>query len=122
MCKIIVVIFIFTSALVFSQDNIVDKNYTNINSISISVDSVKELETISWQDIKAAFVDNDPESMISLEIKVKSEEKTADKSKYTYDFSYKSEGKSKEIDRLIAQMKKGLNFINRATKNTQNEN
>ncbi|WP_339659734.1 hypothetical protein [uncultured Polaribacter sp.] len=122
MCKIIVVIFIFTSALVFSQDNIVDKNYTNTNSISIRVDSVKELETISWQDIKAAFVDNDPESMISLEIKVKSEEKTADKSKYIYDFSYKSEGKSKEIDRLIAQMKKGLNFINKATKNTQNEN
>lgn len=122
MFKIIVVIFIFTSVLAFSQDKMVRKNETNTNSVSISVDSVKELETISWQDIKEAFVDNDPESLILLEIKVRSEEKLDDRSKYTYNFSYKTEGKSKEIDRLITQMKKGLNFINRATKNTQNEN
>lgn len=122
MCKIIVAIFIFTSALVFSQEKEVSKNYVNTNSISISVDTVKELETISWQDIKEMFAENDPESIISIEIKVKSEEKPDTKSKYTYNFSYKSEGKSKEIDSLITQMKKGLNFINRATKNVQNEN
>lgn len=122
MCKIIVAIFIFTSALVFSQEKEVSKNYVNTNSISISVDTVKELETISWQDIKEMFAENDPESIISIEIKVKSEEKPDAKSTYKYDFSYKSEGKSKEIDNLIAQMKKGLNFINRATKNVQNEN
>lgn len=122
MCKIIVAIFIFTSSLVFSQEKNVSKNYVNTNSISISVDSVKEFETISWQDIKATFAENDPESIISLEIKVKCEEKPDSKSKYTYNFSYKSEGKSKEIDSLIAQMKKGLNFIHKVTKNEQNEN
>ncbi|MCI2228911.1 hypothetical protein MC378_07005 [Polaribacter sp. MSW13] len=115
MNKIILIICIFTSAFVFSQKKHV--SYINTNSLSISVTSSKELETINWQDIKEVFKDNDPESDVSLEIKVKLEEKSTNKLSYKYDYSFKSNSKAKDIDSLIVRMKKGVNYINRVTKN-----
>lgn len=47
----------------------------NINSLSFTLNTAKELATINWQDIKDSFKENNPESVISLKIKLKINEK-----------------------------------------------
>ena len=122
MSKIILTICIFTSSILFSQKGENKEVYINTNSIIIRVDSSNELETINWKDIKSVFIENDPESEISLEIKVKTKEKSENKLKVKLDYSFKSTSKAKDIDSLIIRMKKGVNYINKITKNLNNEN
>tara|TARA_B110000046_G_scaffold169398_1_gene188484 strand:+ start:216 stop:584 length:369 start_codon:yes stop_codon:yes gene_type:complete len=121
MNKIIFAICIFASSLVFSQNKNSSENYMNVNSLSFTVDSSKELATINWQDIKDAFKENNPESDIFLEIKLKTKDKLENKPKIKYDFSYKVEGKAREIDSLVLSIRKVINFINKATKKIKNE-
>ena len=121
MIKIIFGICVFASSLIFSQKKNSSENYMNVNSLSFTVDSSKELATINWQDIKDAFKENNPESDIFLEIKLKTKEKSENKPKIKYDFSYKVEGKAREIDSLVLRMRKAISFINKATKKIKNE-
>ena len=121
MIKIIFAICVFASSLIFSQNKNSSKNYMNVNSLSFTVDSSKELATINWQDVKDAFKENNPESDIFLEIKLKTKEKSENKPKIKYDFSYKVEGKAGEIDSLVLRMRKAISFINKATKKIKNE-
>ena len=121
MIKIIFGICIFASSLIFSQKKNSSENYMNVNSLSFTVDSSKELATINWQDVKDAFKENNPESDIFLEIKLKTKEKSENKPKIKYDFSYKVEGKAGEIDSLVLRMRKAISFINKATKKIKNE-
>tara|TARA_B110000483_G_scaffold80145_1_gene99741 strand:+ start:1803 stop:2171 length:369 start_codon:yes stop_codon:yes gene_type:complete len=121
MIKIIFAICVFASSLIFSQNKNSSKNYMNVNSLSFTVDSSKELATINWQDVKEAFKQNSPESNIFLEIKLKTKEKQKAKLKVNYDFSYKVAGKAREIDSLVLSMRKGIKFINKVTKNLKNE-
>ena len=121
MIKIIFGICVFASSLIFSQKKNSSENYMNVNSLSFTVDSSKELATINWQDVKDAFKENNPESDIFLEIKLKTKEKSENKPKIKYDFSYKVEGKAGEIDSLVLRMRKAISFINKATKKIKNE-
>ena len=121
MIKIIFAICVFASSLIFSQNKNSSKNYMNVNSLSFTVDSLKELATINWQDVKEAFKQNSPESNIFLEIKLKTKEKQKAKLKVNYDFSFKVAGKAREIDSLVLCMRKGIKFINKVTKNLKNE-
>jgi len=75
MNKIIFVIWVFASSLIFSQKKNSSENYMNINSLSFTLNTAKELATINWQDIKDSFKENNPESVISLKIKLKINEK-----------------------------------------------
>lgn len=122
MNKLILAICIFTSSFIFSQkeDNI--PIFINTNSLTISVDSATELETINWEDVKSVFNDNDPESEISLEIKMKTKEKSTDKIKTKLDYSFKSSSKAKDVDSLIVRMKKGVNYINKLANKIKHEN
>ena len=121
MIKIIFGICVFASSLIFSQKKNSSENYMNVNSLSFTVDSSKELATINWQDVKDAFKENNPESDIFLEIKLKTKEKSENKPKIKYDFSYKVEGKAGEIDSLVLRMRKAISFINKATKKIKNQ-
>jgi hypothetical protein len=121
MIKIIFGICVFASSLIFSQKKNSSENYMNVNSLSFTVDSSKELATINWQDVKDAFKENNPESDIFLEIKLKTKEKSENKPKIKYDFSYKVEGKAGEIDSLVLSRRKAISFINKATKKIKNE-
>jgi hypothetical protein len=121
MIKIIFTICVLASTLIFSQKKNSNENYMNVNSLSFTVDSSKELATINWQDIKDAFKQNSPESNISLEIKLRTKEKQITKLKVKYDFSYKVTGKAREIDSLVLRMRKAISFINKATKKIKNE-
>lgn len=121
MIKIIFGICVFASSLIFSQKKNSSENYMNVNSLSFTVDSSKELATINWQDVKDAFKENNPESDIFLEIKLKTKEKSENKPKIKYDFSYKVEGKAGEIYSLVLRMRKAISFINKATKKIKNE-
>ena len=121
MIKIIFGICVFASSLIFSQKKNSSENYMNVNSLSFTVDSSKELATINWQDVKDAFKENNPESDIFLEIKLKTKEKSENKPKIKYDFGYKVEGKAREIDSLVLRMRKAISFINKATKKIKNE-
>jgi hypothetical protein len=108
------------TSFIFSQEVRVRKNYININSLSFRVDSLKELETIKWKDAKEAFQQNDPESEISLEINIENK-RGINKKKLKYAFSYKVEGKAKEIDSLVSKMREALKLMKRLTKNLKNE-
>ncbi|ARV07442.1 hypothetical protein BTO04_12410 [Polaribacter sp. SA4-10] len=121
MNKIIFAICVFASSLFFSQNKNSSKNYMNVNSLSFTLDSSKELATINWQDIKEAFKHNSPESNIFLEIKLNTKEKLKTKLKVKYGFSYKVEGKAREIDSLVLRMRKVIKVINKVTKKLKNE-
>ncbi|MCG1036091.1 hypothetical protein [Polaribacter sargassicola] len=122
MSKLILIICFFTSLLVFSQKSAPKAAYVNVTGFSIKVDSEEELATINWDDIKSIFKDNDPESNVSLEFKVKTKETKDKKLKFKVDYSFKSVGKAKAIDTLIVRMKKGINYINKITKKSNHEN
>ncbi|WP_405609378.1 hypothetical protein [Polaribacter sp. Asnod1-A03] len=122
MNKIVLVICLFISSFIFSQTQDVNLNYINTNSVSVSVDSPEELQTINWDDIKSAFKDNDPESEISFEIKLKTKEKSKKDAKVKYDYSFKSTSKAKDVDSLIVRMKKGVNYINKLANKIKDEN
>jgi hypothetical protein len=92
----------------------------NINALSFSVDSLQELGTIQWRDVKEAFQENNPESEISLEIKVKNKE-VLFKNKLKYSYSLKVQGKAREIDSLVSRMRKALKLLKKVTKNLKNE-
>jgi hypothetical protein len=121
MPKIIFITCIFISSLIFSQETSHSENHINIQSLSISVDSVNELDAINWDDAKETFYKTDPESEISLEIKLRNKGST-NKSITKFAFSFEVKGKAKEIDSLVFQIKNGFKLIRKIDENLKNKN
>lgn len=112
MRKILITLLFFISIKAFSQESQSNINVINIESLQFKVDSVNELETINWKDVKETFEENSPESAIFLKIVVdKKKENSIVKS-----FSYKVDGKAKDIDSLITRLKKGIKLFKKINK------
>lgn len=107
MKKIFLTLFLCASLNVFSQKSKTKINVINIESLQFEVDSVDELETIDWKDVKETFEENSPESSIFLKITVANKKK----GKLKKSFSYKVDGKAKDIDSLITRIKKGIKLF-----------
>ena len=103
MKKLLIISFLLLSSIAFSQDKKITLE-SNFESIEISVDSLEELDTIKWEDFKDIFKENNPESTISLKITVKN----IKKENLITNFSIGVNGKSEQIDSLVAQLKKGV--------------
>jgi hypothetical protein len=103
MKKLIIISFLLLSRIAFSQEKKVISE-SNFESIEITVDSLEEIDSIKWEDFKDIFKENNPESTISLKIAVKN----IKNENLIGNFSIGVNGKSEQIDSLLAQLKKGV--------------
>ena len=80
-----------------------------VTSMSYSVNSVKELETINWEEVKTIFESNKDDETIKLSFAIKL--KKSENKKVSISSKFSVEGKSENIDDLIAKSKKGINGL-----------
>ena len=118
MKKLFFLAVLLSVTLGFSQKKNPDAVYTvsnfKVTTLAFSVNSVKELKTINWDNIKEIFENNkNPDQKIELTFKVDlPESKNKIKSSITFG------GESGKIDDLILLAKKGVKgFIRIINKN-----
>jgi hypothetical protein len=80
-----------------------------ITSISYTVDSIKELKSINWDEIKSIFETNKEDEVIKMSFEINLKESEGKKVKVSGKFSV--EGKSENIDDLIKKSKKGIDGL-----------
>ncbi|KGL59561.1 MULTISPECIES: hypothetical protein [unclassified Polaribacter] len=92
----------------------VDKegNKFTVHTIKYNVNSQEDLKGINWNDMKEIFKENKPEDLIEFAFEVDLPE-----SKNKFKSSMKVSGKTKNIDSLIHQMKKGAKAISKLVSN-----
>lgn len=117
MKKLIIISFLLLSRIAFSQEKKVISE-SNFESIEITVDSLEEIDSIKWEDFKDIFKENNPESTISLKIAVKN----VKNENLIGNFSIGVNGKSEQIDSLVAQLKKGVLKMKQLVKNLNEKN
>lgn len=103
---VLIAAFLFNMQ-VFCQKQEPEYKTVNVNSLEVKVDSIAEINTINWNDVKEAFKENNPESDIYLKVSFKKQKRKNIKMSY----SYKVDGKAKEIDSLILKLKKGVKLF-----------
>lgn len=111
MRKIITVLMMFISGFSFSQEEhaAIYTNEENTTSLIFSVDSIEELKTIKWDDVKEIFNGNsNKEKKIVLGFKVKNDKKDS-KLKFKHFFEVK--GKLSDIDGSIELARKMIKVI-----------
>jgi hypothetical protein len=110
-----VFLLLCTSFLIAQQKNIAineavtKDSEAKVTSISYSVNSAKELESIDWNAIKTIFKDNAQDVDIKMSFGINLKEPENSKMKVSGKFSV--EGKSENIDDLIKISKKGINGL-----------
>ena len=108
MKKLFFLAILLSVTLGFSQKKNSDAVYSvsnlKVTTLAFSMDSVEELKTINWSDIKEIFENNkNPDQKIELTFKVDlPESKNKIKSSITFG------GESGKIDDLIISAKKGV--------------
>ena len=117
MKKLIIISFLLLSRIAFSQEKKVISE-SNFESIEITVDSLEEIDSIKWEDFKDIFKENNPESTISLKLAVKN----IKNENLIGNFSIGVNGKSEQIDSLVAQLKKGVLKMKQLFKNINEKN
>jgi hypothetical protein len=89
---------------------------SKVHSVSYTVDSVQELETIDWISIKEIFEDNKKTEIIKMSFGV-----NLKKSKINFKSAITVSGETKDIDSLIVKAKKAVNAIMKISKKYQNK-
>jgi len=97
MKNLVIITFLLLSSIAFSQEKKISLE-SNFESIEISVDSLEEIYTIKWEDFIDVFKENNPESKISMKVTVKN----IKKENLITNFSIGVNGKSEQIDSLVA--------------------
>lgn len=119
MYKLLIISFLLLSSIAFSQEKkITLESKSNFESIEITVDSLEEIDSIKWEDFKDIFKENNPESTISLKLAVKN----IKNENLIGNFSIGVNGKSEQIDSLVAQLKKGVLKMKQLFKNINEKN
>lgn len=126
MKKLTTVFLLLCTSLVFAQHKSIAINESvntntevKVTSMSYKVDSVKELETINWDDVKSIFETNKDDAVIKLSFGI--DLKESENKKVSIAGKFSVEGKSKNIDDLIAKSKKGINGLIKLYKKYENE-
>lgn len=113
MKNILFIVLLFTIIQTYSQVDKEKNMQANIESLKVDVNSLEELKEINWKEIEDAFKENDPESDIILKVSLNS--KKSEKVKLNY--SYKVDGKAKDVNKLILKLKKGISIFKKISKN-----
>lgn len=90
-------------------------NGFTITSISYMADSIEELETINWTDVKEMFDKNKNNEKMELTFGLDFEN-----SKNNFKSSFKIAGESKDLDSLITKSKKLVRSLIKISKKYQN--
>lgn len=108
-----VLLLLFTSILIAQHKSVAINESINtdtelkVTSISYKVDCVKELKNIDWDEVKTIFESNKDEELIKMSFGI--DFKKSENKKVSIAGKFSVEGKSKNIDDLIAKSKKGIN-------------
>lgn len=111
MKKVITLMFMFSVFLLYSQEEHTaqkEQEFIKVKTTSISytVDSIKELEEINWENVRGFFSKNNQDERIeiSFELDLK-------KSRNKFKSSIKVSGETKNLDSLIIKSKKGVKAL-----------
>ena len=111
MKKTITLLLFCLSAIVYGQKDIatVELDENKVTSLIFSVDSVKELKTINWNDVKEIFKSNKNSSeIVAIGFTVRDNQKD---SKLKFKHSFKVKGKLSDLDGTIAMTKRMIKVI-----------
>ena len=120
MKKLIMLLCLFSLSRTLAQqesDLTKEKNINGftITSISYVADSIEELETINWIDVKGMLDENKNNERIELTFGLDYKN-----SKNNFKSSFKIAGESKDLDSLIIKSKKGIRSLIKISKKYQN--
>ncbi|CAM1340203.1 hypothetical protein [Tenacibaculum amylolyticum] len=106
MNKILLLLMLLVAAKLSGQEEVTTAEIHNRKIISLiyTVDSLDELNTIQWDNIKEIVKDNDKEDKIAIGCNVKDENRKECEKKYKYKFVVR--GKSEDIDHTITIAKR----------------
>ncbi|CAL2077402.1 conserved exported hypothetical protein [Tenacibaculum sp. 190524A05c] len=110
--KKILVLFTFLSVLNMNAQKESAKaefKDNTITSLVFTVDSVEELETIDWKDVKDIFKNNNEQDSIKLGYRVRFNE--TKKHDHEFKHSFEIKGKAGDIDGSIKIAKKVIKVI-----------
>lgn len=111
MKKIITILLISLSSIIYSQEDntTAEIKESNVTTLIFSVDSVKELKSINWNDVKEIFNENtNKKEKIILGFKVKNNKKN---SNLKYKHSFQVEGELTDLNETIKVVKKTIKII-----------
>lgn len=120
--KSIITLLLVTSSFVLkAQEEKKDAMYfknteSKITSLKYTSNSVSELKSIKWEELKEIFETNKPKEKIELSFEVNLKE-----SKNKLKSSFTVSGETKSIDSLIVLAKKGVNGLIRISRKYQNK-
>lgn len=119
MKKSIILFLMFSSFLLNAQEEKTNVSYfknveAKVTALSYTSNSISELKSINWEDVKSIFESNKSEEKIELSFEIDLKE-----SKNKLKSSFKVSGETKNIDSLIDIAKKGLNGLIRISNNHQ---
>lgn len=116
MKRIIITMLLFISALGVAQEEkgikAINEVNLHITSLSYSMESVEELQSIDWKELETLFEENDNDQEIALKFELKL---GGDQKRFKSSFSVK--GKTKNMDDLINKAKKGVKSLIKISKN-----
>ena len=106
MKRVLTILLLSASLFGFGQEEKTNEVYlrnsaATITSIKYSTNSIKELETIDWKDVKSIFEYNEEDEIITMSFAIDLKE-----SKNKFKSSITVSGESKHIDSLIVRSKK----------------
>lgn len=109
---VVLLMLLFTKTIIAQEKNEINSEInfqeSTVTYLKFSVDTVDELKSINWKDVKEIFSENDKNKTIELEFEIKiPKTKKINKA----NFSYKAKGLTKNIDNLIKKSKKGIKGI-----------
>ena len=111
MKKIITILLISLSSIIYSQEDntAAEIKESNVTTLVFSVDSVKELKSINWDDVKDIFNENtNKKEKVVLGFKVKNNKKN---SNLKYKHSFQVEGKLSDLNETIKVIKKTIKIL-----------
>jgi hypothetical protein len=116
MRKLLILLSCSCSMLMFGQEGKTSIHYdenaeTKVTSLKYSSNSIKDLETIDFGDIKSIFSSNKEDEVIKIIFEIDLKE-----SKNKFKSSITISGMTKELDSLIMRSKKRLNALIRIAK------
>ena len=115
-------LFLLTfSIFIYGQEEKTDATYfkdavNKVTSLKFSSSSIKDLESIVWEDVKSIFDKNSPEEKVALSFEIDLKEL-----KYKFKGSMMVSGPTKNLDSLIIRAKKTVKSLIRISKQYQNK-
>jgi hypothetical protein len=116
MKKILTLFLLTISIFISGQEEKKDATYfkdtgTKVTSLKFSYSSIKDLESIVWEDVKSGFDKNSPEEKVALSFEIDFKEL---KNKFKGFMTVS--GQTKNLDSLIIRAKKTVKSLIRISK------